>query len=189
MRKRVSGSCLKNVAQLPHHDEHPRHCFVCSVPSDRCCVACSHPVCHDCSHKTLCTRCVFNVDGKSSCPNVSSSLVESDCVPAEVNIVEEEHNMATNQERNDMSAGRRSALLLSSQRVKPHFLVGINQQQIRIRILSSQNFFFERFEFLVCSCECAVACLCPRNSISNVVASVTIHANIYIYIYTIGAKR
>ena len=31
--------------------------------------------------------------------------------------------------------------------------------------------FFEGFEFLVCSCECAVACLCPRNSISNVVAS------------------
>ena len=23
----------------------------------------------------------------------------------------------------------------------------------------------------MCSCECAVACLCPRNSISNVVAS------------------
>ena len=32
-------------------------------------------------------------------------------------------------------------------------------------------FFFERFEFLVRSCECAVAFLCPRNSISNVVAS------------------
>ena len=44
-------------------------------------------------------------------------------------------------------------------------------------------YIFERFEFLVCSCECAVACLCPRNSISNVVASVTIDANIYIYIY------
>ena len=43
------------------------------------------------------------------------------------------------------------------------------------------NYFFERFEFLVCSCECAVACLCPRNSISNVVASVTIDDNIYIY--------
>ena len=40
------------------------------------------------------------------------------------------------------------------------------------------NFFFEEFEFLVCSCECAVACLCPRNSISNVVASVTIHDDI-----------
>ena len=32
-------------------------------------------------------------------------------------------------------------------------------------------FFFEGFEFLVCSCECAVAFLCPRNSISNVAAS------------------
>ena len=41
-----------------------------------------------------------------------------------------------------------------------------------------ENYFFERFEFLVCSCECAVACLRPRNSISNVVASVTIHGNI-----------
>ena len=39
-------------------------------------------------------------------------------------------------------------------------------------------FFFEGFEFLVCSCECAVACSCPRNSISNVVASVTIDDNI-----------
>ena len=38
-----------------------------------------------------------------------------------------------------------------------------------------ENYFFERFEFLVCSCECAVACLCPRNSISHVVASVMIH--------------
>ena len=46
-----------------------------------------------------------------------------------------------------------------------------------------ENFFFEGFDFLVCSCECAVACLCPRNSISNVVASVTIDENMYIYIY------
>ena len=38
------------------------------------------------------------------------------------------------------------------------------------------NYFFEGFEFLVCSCECAVACLYPRNSISNVVAS-AIHDN------------
>ena len=54
------------------------------------------------------------------------------------------------------------------------------------------GFFFERFEFLVCSkfnhkkcgrtCACAVACLHPINSISNVVASVTIHDNIYIYV-------
>ena len=38
-------------------------------------------------------RCVFNVDDKNSCSNVSSSLVESDCVPAEINFVEEEQNM------------------------------------------------------------------------------------------------
>ena len=44
------------------------------------------------------------------------------------------------------------------------------------------NYIFERFEFLVRSCECAVAWLCPRNSISNVVASLTVHDNIYIYI-------
>ena len=44
-----------------------------------------------------------------------------------------------------------------------------------------REFFFERFEFLVCSCECAVACLCPRNSISNVVVSVTIHDDMFIY--------
>ena len=87
--QKASRSCLKNVAQLPT----PTSLFVCSVSSDRCCVACSHPVCHDCSHKTLCTRCVLNVDDKNSCSNVSSSLVESDCVPAEVNIVEEEQNM------------------------------------------------------------------------------------------------
>ena len=42
-----------------------------------------------------------------------------------------------------------------------------------------ENYFFERFEFLVRSCECAVACLCPRNSISNVVASVMIHDDIF----------
>ena len=38
--QKVSRSCLKNVAQLPHQDEHQRHCLVCSVPCDRCCVAC-----------------------------------------------------------------------------------------------------------------------------------------------------
>ena len=48
-----------------------------------------------------------------------------------------------------------------------------------------ENISFERFEFLVCSkvnhtqccrtCGCAVACLRPRNSISNVVVSLTIH--------------
>ena len=46
-----------------------------------------------------------------------------------------------------------------------------------------ENFFFEGFEFLVFSCECAVACLYPRNSISNVVVSLTVHDNIYTYIY------
>ena len=51
--------------------------------------------------------------------------------------------------------------------------------------------FFGRFEFLVCSkfnhmqcgrtCACAVACLHPHNSISNVVVSLTIHDN-FVYI-------
>ena len=58
---------------------------------------------------------------------------------------------------------------------------GINLQ-IRIRCSSLRTFFFEGFEFLVCSkfnhtqcgrtCACVVACLHPHNSISNVVASV-----------------
>ena len=61
------------------------------------------------------------------------------------------------------------------------------------------GFFFERFEFLVCSkfnhtpcgcpCACAVACLHPRNSNSNVVVSVTIHDNSKIYIYTRDVAR
>ena len=34
----------------------------------------------------------------------------------------------------------------------------------------------------MCSCECAVACLCPRNSISNVVASLTIHDDMFIFL-------
>ena len=49
------------------------------------------------------------------------------------------------------------------------------------------NYFFEGFEFLVRSCECAVACLCPRISISNVVASaIHDHTCIYTYIFSIG---
>ena len=54
-------------------------------------------------------------------------------------------------------------------------------------------FFFERFEFMVCTkpndmqrdCTyaCAVACLHPHNSVSNVVVSLTIHDNMNIYIY------
>ena len=57
--------------------------------------------------------------------------------------------------------------------------------QIRIRFSSLRTFFFDRFDFLVCSkfdhtqcgrtCACAVACLHPHNSISNVVVSVTIN--------------
>ena len=34
-----------------------------------------------------------------------------------------------------------------------------------------------------CTCACAVACLYPHNSISNVVASVTIHDDMYIFTY------
>ena len=51
------------------------------------------------------------------------------------------------------------------------------------------EFFFEGFEFLVCSCERAVACLCPRNSISNVVVSLTIHDDMYKYMYICLCKR
>ena len=53
--------------------------------------------------------------------------------------------------------------------------------------------FFERFEFFGGSkfnhtqcgrtCACAVACLCPHNSISNVVVSVTIHDDTAVYVY------
>ena len=64
-----------------------------------------------------------------------------------------------------------------------------------IRFSSLRNFFFERFEFLVCSkfnhtqcgraCTCAVACLCPQNSNSNVVVSMTIHDDTFIHTYTL----
>ena len=77
------------------------------------------------SHEILCTRCVFNVDGKDNCPNDSSSSVEPDGVTAEVNIVEEEQNTWRTDKKGtklQLDAGRRSALLLSSQRVKPHFI-------------------------------------------------------------------
>ena len=41
--------------------------------------------------------------------------------------------------------------------------------------------FFEGFEFLVRSCECAGSCLCPRISISNVAASaISDHTCIYL---------
>ena len=62
-----------------------------------------------------------------------------------------------------------------------------------------RGFFFERFEFLVCSkfnhmqrdcsCACAVACLYPHNSISNVVASVAIHDNINIFTRDVCKKN
>ena len=91
--------------------------------------------------------------------------------------------------------------------VTPHVLA--NEVTIRKEIISNDfggawndladsnsifvvaEFFSKRFEFLVCShfnhmqrdctCACAVACLHSLNSISNVVASVTIHDNIYMY--------
>ena len=55
----------------------------------------------------------FNVDNMNSCSNASSSLVESDCVSAEVNIVEEEQNMWRRIKKGtkfQLDAGRRSAL-------------------------------------------------------------------------------
>ena len=69
---------------------------------------------------------------------------------------------------------------------------GINWHSI---FVVAEN-FFARFKFLVCSkfnhmqrdctCACAVACLHPHNSISNVVVSVTIdswwHIHIQIYL-------
>ena len=59
---------------------------------------------------------------------------------------------------------------------------GINYQ-IRIQILSLRELFFEGFELLVCSCECAVACLYPHNSSSNVVVSLTIHDDMFMYVF------
>ena len=60
-------------------------------------------------------------------------------------------------------------------------------------------FLFERFELLVCSmfnhmqrdctCACAVACLHPHNSISNVVVSLTIHNNIHLYLSEMQQKN
>ena len=65
------------------------------------------------------------MDGKNKCTNDSSSPVEPGYVTAEVNIVEEEQNMWRRVKKGtklQLDAGRRSALLLSSQRVKPHFI-------------------------------------------------------------------
>ena len=73
--------------------------------------------------------------------------------------------------------------------------------QIRIRFCVAAEMFFERFDFLVCSkfndtqcgrtCACAVACLCPYNSISNVVVSVTIHyhTNLYVFLRKVATKH
>ena len=124
-RKRSPRSCQKNVAQFPHRDEHQRHCTVCSVPCNRSCFACVDPVCHDCSHETMCRKCVLDADNKRSCSNDSSSSVESVCVTSEVNIVKEEQNSGDEFKKGtklQLDAGRRSALLLSLQRVKPHFV-------------------------------------------------------------------
>ena len=63
----ISSANAQKVSRS--YDEHQHQCLVCSVPCDRCCVAFSLPLSDDCSHETLCTRCVFNVDGKNSCPN------------------------------------------------------------------------------------------------------------------------
>ena len=71
---------------------------------------------------------IFNVDDKNSCSNASSSLVESGCVSGEVNIVEEEQNMWRRIKKGtkfQLDAGRRSALLLSSQQVKPTLLLRV----------------------------------------------------------------
>ena len=60
----------------------------------------------------------------NSCPDDPSSSVEPDCVTAEVNIVEEDQNMWRRVKRGtdlQLDAWRRSALLLSSQRVNLHF--------------------------------------------------------------------
>ena len=54
--------------------------------------------------------------------------------------------------------------------------------RFELDFLRRENYFFERFEFLVCSithcgrtCACAAACLHPHNSNSNVVVSLTVH--------------
>ena len=39
------------------------------------------------------------------------------------------------------------------------------------------------------SCACAVACLCPHNSISNVVASLTIHDDMNIFVQEMFTKK
>ena len=56
-----------------------------------------------------------------------------------------------------------------------------------IIFLNDSNFFgvFKVQSHTQCgrTCACAVACLCPRNSISNVVVSLTIHDDMHTHIY------
>ena len=51
--------------------------------------------------------------------------------------------------------------------------------------LNDSNFWCSKFKHTQCggTCACAGACLHPHNLISNVVASVTIHDDTYIYIH------
>ena len=92
---KVSRSCLKNVAQ------------------------------YDCSHETLCTRCVSTLIVRTSVPMILLLPLNPVVLTAEVDIVEEEQNMWRRVKKGtklQLDAGRRSSLLLSSQRVKPHFI-------------------------------------------------------------------
>ena len=58
-----------------------------------------------------------------------------------------------------------------------------NQLEDSNSIFVVAKIIFERFEFLVRSCECAVPRLCPRISISNVVVFVTIHDDMFLYVH------
>ena len=55
---------------------------------------------------------------------------------------------------------------------------GITLEDSNSNLVNAEMSLLNDWRFLVRSCDCAVACLCPRNSISNVVASVTIHDDI-----------
>ena len=56
--------------------------------------------------KLFVKKCALNVDNKRNCSNDSSS-VKPVCVTPEVNIVEEEQNVAKSQEKNKTSTRRR----------------------------------------------------------------------------------
>ena len=110
--QKSQGRVRKNVEQLPHRDEHPRDSTVCSLLCNPSCVARLDPVCHDCSHETLCANCVLRVEHKKGCSNDSSSSVGPVCVTAEVNIVEEEQSMwRRDKKRNETSGGHHMLLL------------------------------------------------------------------------------